>query len=82
MKTTIELPDDLFREAKATAAKRGEPLKNFVREALEEKIHREASRVLPGQWPVPPMPMPAEERDAFDQFIEEAFEQIDDEDWA
>ena len=38
MKTTLELPDAVFREAKATAARQGRPLKEFVEEALREKL--------------------------------------------
>jgi hypothetical protein len=38
MKTTIELPDLLFRKAKAKAAERGQSLKLFVTEALAEKL--------------------------------------------
>ncbi|MCC5846454.1 MAG: hypothetical protein JJU29_00050 [Verrucomicrobia bacterium] len=38
MKTTLELPENLFRDAKATAAKRGITLKTFFTEALEEKL--------------------------------------------
>lgn len=38
MKTTLELPDPLFRKAKATAAARGQSLKDFVTEALREKL--------------------------------------------
>ena len=38
MKTTLELPDPLFRKAKATAAERGQSLKEFVSEALQEKL--------------------------------------------
>ncbi len=38
MKTTLELPDPLFRQAKATAAARGQSLKDFVTEALREKM--------------------------------------------
>ena len=38
MKTTLELPDPLFRRAKATAAARGQSLKDFVTEALREKL--------------------------------------------
>ena len=34
MKTTIELPDDLYRAAKAEAALRGRPLKDLVEEGL------------------------------------------------
>lgn len=30
MKTTLEMPDDLFRRAKATAAKRAQSLKQLV----------------------------------------------------
>ena len=38
MKTTIEIPDELFRKAKATAAIRGESLKELIREALETSL--------------------------------------------
>jgi hypothetical protein len=34
MKTTIELPDELFRQAKAEAALRGRKLKDLVEEGL------------------------------------------------
>ena len=39
MKTTLELPDQLFRKAKATAAERGQSLKEFVTEALRDKLN-------------------------------------------
>jgi len=35
MRTTIDLPDSLFRDAKALAARQGTTLKEVVREALE-----------------------------------------------
>ena len=38
MKTTLEIPDAIFRKAKASAAERGIPLRQFVTEAMEEKI--------------------------------------------
>jgi hypothetical protein len=38
MKTTLELPEPLFRKAKATAAARGQSLKDFVTEALRDKL--------------------------------------------
>jgi hypothetical protein len=38
MKTTIDIPDALFRSAKARAAERGQSLKEFVTEALQEKL--------------------------------------------
>ena len=40
MKTTIELPDATFRQAKTLAAARGMTLKRFFTEALEEQLRR------------------------------------------
>lgn len=40
MKTTLELPDTAFRQAKAFAASQGVTLKQFFAEALEEKLKR------------------------------------------
>lgn len=42
MKTTLDLPDPLFRKAKATAAERGQSLKDFVAEALRQKLALDA----------------------------------------
>ena len=49
MKTTIEIPDALFRKAKSKAAERGQTLKALVTEALAEKLSVGASRVPPGE---------------------------------
>ena len=38
MRTTLEIPDALFRRAKARAAERGQTLKELVTEALQEKL--------------------------------------------
>lgn len=38
MKTTLEIPDALFRKAKSTAAQRGQTLKQFVTDAVREKL--------------------------------------------
>ena len=38
MKTTIELPDVMFRQAKALAAARGVTLRRFFTEALEAQL--------------------------------------------
>ena len=38
MKTTIEIPDDLFKKAKATAALQGESLKDLICDALETHL--------------------------------------------
>ena len=49
MKTTIEIPDPLFRKAKSKAAERGQPLKEFVAEALQEKLAANASKFRLGE---------------------------------
>jgi len=46
MKTTLELPDVLFRKAKATAAERGQTLKEFFTEALQDKLASSHGRTL------------------------------------
>jgi len=49
VKTTIEIPDPVFRRAKAKAAERGQALRAFVAEALQEKLSR--GNVRPGVDP-------------------------------
>ena len=44
MKTTLELPDQLFRTAKATAAERGRTLKEFMTEAVRDKLRGPRTR--------------------------------------
>lgn len=38
VKTTLEIPDPIFRRAKARAAEQGIPLRQFVSEAVGEKL--------------------------------------------
>jgi hypothetical protein len=49
MKTTIEIPDRLFRKAKSKAAERGQTLKEFMAEALREKLASNARDARPGE---------------------------------
>ena len=44
MRTTLNLEDELMREAKSRAAERGETLTAFVEEALREHLRRDAER--------------------------------------
>jgi tRNA(fMet)-specific endonuclease VapC len=44
VKTTLEIPDAVFRRAKSKAAALGVPLRQFVTEAVEEKLKLAASR--------------------------------------
>jgi hypothetical protein len=52
MKTTIEIPDPLFRKAKSRAAERGQSLKEFVAEALQAKLSgtADAGRSMEPGW--------------------------------
>ena len=47
MKTTLEIPDPLFRKAKSKAAERGQTLKQLVTEALQEKLAAHTDRTHP-----------------------------------
>ena len=38
MKTTLEIPDLIFRRAKSAAAARGVPLREFVTQAVKDKL--------------------------------------------
>lgn len=38
MKTTLDIPDEVFRQSKAAAAMRGESLKDFVTESLRGRL--------------------------------------------
>jgi hypothetical protein len=85
MKTTLELPDDLFREAKATAARRGTALREFVRQALAEKLAREdgvSESDSARKWPVPPPGIPSAEIRRVQAIIDAEFDQIEPEDRA
>ena len=42
MKTTLEIPDSVFRRAKSVAAARGIPFREFVTEAVKDKLAAEA----------------------------------------
>ena len=52
MKTTLEIPDVLFRRVKSKAAERGQTLKQFVGEALQEKLTpgRSTARTGEPEW--------------------------------
>jgi hypothetical protein len=44
MKTTLEIPDPIFRRAKTAAAERGIPFRALVSEALADKLRAQNNR--------------------------------------
>ena len=80
VKTTVEIPDSLFREAKTAAASRGLSLKMFLTEALKEKLSGPRRR-QPADWPVPPPKLAKVDMPRIQSAIEEEFSRIDAEEW-
>jgi hypothetical protein len=85
MKTTVELPETLFRRAKSMAAQEGVTLKQLLTEALESRL--DARRTVHNGKDVPKW-MRAygalrhlrHERAAIERAIESEFEKIEPED--
>jgi hypothetical protein len=81
VKTTLEIPDAVFRRAKAKAAENGVPLRQFVTEAVEEKLAaQESSREKPWLKLAGGLKHLHKETRRIEKLIEEAFEQIEPED--
>ena len=82
MKTTLEIPDPIFRMAKATASALGIPLREYVTQAVEEKLSQ-GSRRAGKPW----LECAGElahlhgETLRIQEIIDEEFEQIEPEDW-
>jgi len=49
VKTTLEIPDFLFHRVKSVAAERGIPLRQFVTEAVQEKLKTISLWTNPGE---------------------------------
>ena len=81
MKTTLEIPDSIFRRAKARAAERGIPFRQFVTEAVQDKLQSEAPAEKPWMKHIGKLAHLHEETERINKIIEEEFERIDPEDW-
>jgi thiamine biosynthesis lipoprotein ApbE len=80
VKTTLEIPDFLFRRAKSVAAERGIPLRQLVTEAVQEKL-KTTSRERPWMKHFGKLKHLHKERKQIEKRVEEAFEKIDREVW-
>jgi len=81
MKTTLEIPDAIFRRAKARAGEQGIPLRQFVTEAVAAKLISQAdskarARLVGGLRHL------RKESARIDRIIEAEFETIEPEEWA
>jgi hypothetical protein len=82
VKTTLEIPDRIFRRAKSAAAERGIPLREFVTEAVSEKLATGAkASEAPWMAAFGKLRRLRKETARVNRTIEEEFEQVDSEDW-
>jgi RecJ-like exonuclease len=80
VKTTLEIPDFLFRRAKSAAAQRGISLRQLVTEAVQEKL-KTTSQEKPWMKHAGRLKHLHKDRKRIESRVEEAFEQIDREVW-
>ncbi len=83
MKTTIEIPDPIFRRAKAKAAEQGISLRQFVSEAVAEKLQAEPAKTAKAslQGVAGRLRHLHNETQRINRIIEEEFEKIEPEEW-
>ncbi len=82
MKTTVEIPDPLFRQAKTAAAARGQSLKEFLTEAVEDRLQRGAgSAARPWEALFGALKDLHRENRRIERVIEAEFGTIDEEEW-
>ncbi len=82
MKTTLEIPDAVFRRAKSVAAEHGIPLREFVTEAVKDKL---AASAKTGEKPwvklMGKLKHLHEETERINRWIDKGSEKIDSEMW-
>jgi metal-responsive CopG/Arc/MetJ family transcriptional regulator len=82
MKTTLEIPDALFRRAKSVAAERGIPLREFVTEAVKDKLAANArAEEKPWVKHMGKLKYLHKETERISRLVEEDSEKIDAEMW-
>ena len=82
MKTTLEIPDTIFRRAKSKAAEQGIPLRQFVTEAVEVRL-KTTPATSQKLWMkhMGKLKDLRKETMRITKVIEEAFEEVDPEMW-
>jgi hypothetical protein len=77
VKTTLELPDALFRRAKSASAKRGIPFRALVSEALTEKLSVRPAKAKPWMSSFGALGSLHQESARIDRLIAREFERIE-----
>ena len=82
MKTTLEIPDPIFRRAKSVAAEHGIPLRELVTEAVKDKLaaHDKAAH-KPWVKLMGKLKHLHKETERINRLIEKDSERIDEEMW-
>lgn len=81
VKTTLEIPDALFRQAKSAAAEQGIPLRELVTVALAEKLGARSGNDKPWMKSFGKLRGLHAETVRINRIIEEEFGRIEPEDW-
>ena len=81
VKTTIEIPDALFRRAKSAAAEQGIPLRELVSDALAEKLRSRGAAEKPWMSSFGKLRSLRKETAQINRVIQEEFGRIEPEDW-
>ena len=83
MKTTVEIPDELFKRAKVLAAQEGLSMKQLITESLQQRVAKRSTQTtLEPAWKQAFGAMRAyrKENRRIEKIIEQEFEQIEPED--
>lgn len=84
VKTTIELPDTLYRKLKSTAAEEGRSIKQILTEAVTERLRRgpgASTSAKPWEAAFGGLKSLHRENLRIERLIEAEFEKIDQEEW-
>jgi hypothetical protein len=81
VKTTLEIPDVLFRRAKSVAAERGIPFRALVTEALADKLRPSGGEHKPWMKSFGKLRSLHKETVRINQIIAEEFGKVEPEDW-
>jgi plasmid stability protein len=82
MKTTVELPDTLYRRVKSRAAMNGQSVKAFLLEALRDKLVRDRSSANgESGWKAVFGAARADDVAEVQRIIDAEFSRVDPDDW-